>query len=68
MRYIDPCLDVWFNVVLFAKNELFRVKNSLCGLRSKAPVVSLSKKLYTHCLVLVASRNGFERDSTIELE
>ena len=24
--------------------------------------VSLSKKLYSNCLVLVASRNGFERD------
>ena len=29
---------------------------------SKAPVVSLSKKLYSHCLVLVGSRNGLERD------
>ena len=29
---------------------------------SKATVVSLSKKLYSHCLVLVGSRNGFERD------
>ena len=29
---------------------------------SKAPLVSLSKKLYSHCLVLVGSRNGFERD------
>jgi len=28
----------------------------------EAPVVSLSKKLYPHCLVLVGSRNGFERD------
>ena len=28
----------------------------------KAPVVSLSKKLYSHCLVLIGSRNGFERD------
>ena len=27
---------------------------------SKAPVVSLSKKLYPHFLVLVSSRNGFE--------
>ena len=30
---------------------------------SKAPVVSLSKKLYPCCLVLVGSRNGFERDN-----
>jgi len=35
---------------------------------SKAPVVSLSKKLNPYCLVLVGSRNGFERDFTIELE
>jgi len=34
----------------------------------KAPVVSLSKKLYTYCLVLVGSRNGVERDFTIELK
>ena len=26
------------------------------------PVVSLSKKMYPHCLVLVGSRNGFQRD------
>ena len=30
--------------------------------------VSLSKKLYPCCLVLVGSRNGFERDFTIELK
>ena len=35
---------------------------------SKAPVVSLCKKLYPYCLVLVGSRNGFERDFTIELK
>jgi len=28
----------------------------------KGPVVSLSKKLYSHCLVLVGTRNRFERD------
>ena len=28
---------------------------------SMAPVVSLSKKLYSYCLVLVGSRNRFER-------
>ena len=28
----------------------------------KASVVSLSKKLYYNCSVLVGSRNGFERD------
>ena len=31
---------------------------------SKAPVVSLSKKHYSYCLVLVGTRNGFERDIT----
>ena len=35
---------------------------------SKAPIVSLSKKLYPYCLVLVGYRNGFERDITIKLE
>jgi len=35
---------------------------------SKAPVVSLSKKLYPYCLVLVGSRNGFEREFTTELK
>ena len=33
---------------------------------SKAHVVSLSKKLYSYCLVLVGSRNRFERDFTIK--
>jgi len=32
---------------------------------SKAPAVSFSKKLYSYCLVLVGSRNGFEHDFTI---
>ena len=32
------------------------------------PIVSLSKKRYPHCLVLVGSRNGFERDFTIEFK
>ena len=35
---------------------------------SKAPVVSLSKKLYPYCLVLVGSRNAYEQDFTIELK
>ena len=35
---------------------------------SKAPVVTLSKKHYPYCLVLVGSRNGFERDFTIALK
>jgi len=33
-----------------------------------APVVSLSKKLYSYCLVLVGSRNGFNRDFIIKLK
>jgi len=32
------------------------------------PVVSLSKKLYPCCLVLVGSRTALERDFTIELK
>jgi len=34
----------------------------------QAPVVYLGKKLNSYCLVLVGSRNGFERDFTIELK
>ena len=34
---------------------------------SQAPVVSLSKKRYPYCLVLIGSRNGFESNFTIEL-
>ena len=34
----------------------------------KATVVSLSKKIYPYCLVLVGSRDGFARDSTFELK
>jgi len=36
--------------------------------QSKALVVYLSKKLYPYCLVLVGSRNGFERVFAIELK
>ena len=28
---------------------------------ANAPIISLSTKRYTHCLVLVGSRNGLER-------
>ena len=35
---------------------------------SKNPIVSLSKKLYPYCLLLVGSKNGFECDFTIELK
>ena len=34
----------------------------------KALVGSLSKKLYQYCLVVVGSRNGFERDFTNEIK
>jgi len=34
----------------------------------KFPVISFIKNSYPHCLVLVGSRNGFERDFTIELK
>ena len=40
---------------------------SLVRAPSKAPVVSLSKKCFHYCLVLVGSRNGFGCDFTIEL-
>ena len=30
----------------------------------KGPVISLSKKLYSHCLVLVGSNIGFKRENT----
>ena len=45
-------------------------RNVEVGVRapSKSPVVSLSKKFYPYCLVLVGSKNGFERDFTIELK
>ena len=35
---------------------------------SNSPVVTLSNKRYPYCLLLVGSRNGFERDFTIELK
>ena len=34
---------------------------------SKALVVSMSKRLYPHCLQLVGSRDGLESDFSIEL-
>ena len=34
----------------------------------KDPIVSLIKKLYPYCLVLVGSRNGFESDFTIKFK
>ena len=34
----------------------------------KGPIISLSKKHYPYCLVLVGSSNGLQRDFTIELK
>ena len=34
---------------------------------SSDPVVSLNTKFYSHCLILVASRNGFKLDFTIKV-
>jgi len=45
--------------------HLTRNSSIRAQVRSKAPVVLLSKKQYTHCSVLIGSRNGFELDSTI---
>jgi len=36
--------------------------------QSKTPAVSVSKKLNPHCLVLVGSKGGFERDLTTKLK
>jgi len=38
------------------------------GILSKALIVSLSKKLDPYCLILVGSRNGYEREFTLELK
>jgi len=58
------------NVVLFRIKDLFDIgmcsETGLSGvsskLRSKAPIISLSKKAYPHCSVLVVSRNRFKHD------
>ena len=44
-------------VARLTRNRWMHVRAS-----SKAPIVSLSENLYSHCLVLVGSRNEFERD------
>ena len=46
-------------VMLLARNWWMSVNREF-ETPSKAPVVSLSKKLHPHCLVLVGSRNGFK--------
>ena len=35
---------------------------------SNAPFVSLNKKRVTQCLVLVGSRNGYQRDVNISID
>jgi len=44
------------------------IEYGLVYLTSKAPGVSLSKKLNIHCLVLFGSRDRFECDFTIKLK
>ena len=41
-------------------------KNYQCNVQN-VPIVSLNKKRYPYSLVLIASRNGFEREFTIKL-
>jgi len=50
----------------FIRSEIKVV--SVWSLRTKAPIVSLSKKLYPDCLVLVGSRNGFKRDNRTKID
>ena len=45
-----------------------RVSHAIDIPPSKAPIVSVSKNLYPHCLVVVGSRNRFEGDFTIALK
>ena len=49
-------------------SRLTQCRSVIVRTPSKASVVSLSKKLYLRCLILVGSRNGAERDFTIELQ
>jgi len=44
--------------------EILAIVNQLKG-RKVAHTVIMPLKLYPYCLVLVGSRNGFERDFTI---
>ena len=46
-----------YHAVSIAKVVVFYIRSSTM----MAPVVSLSKTLYSNCLVLVGSRNRFER-------
>jgi len=44
------------------------VSSSIHNKLNRGSRCSLSKKLHTHCLVLVGLWNGFERDFSIELK
>ena len=48
--------------------DSLQMSRSWVRAQTKVPVVSLTKKLYPYCLVLVGSRNGLERDFTIKLK
>ena len=51
--------DRWMNMVRMAQSvaHLIVIVQLLVLTPLKAPVISLSKKLNSHCLVLVSSRN-----------
>ena len=59
--------SVWLFTLKLKKEQFSPWTESNDNDQSKVPVVSLSKKPYPHCLVLVMSRNKLERDITIEL-
>jgi len=59
----------WLNILIYRIKHVWLVScQSWVRTPPKALVVSLSKKLYPPCLVLVGSRNGCERDFTTELK
>ena len=64
VRDINECSDHYAVIYSLLKGGVVQ----WVRVPSNAPVVSLSKKLYPYCLILVGSRNGFERDFTIELK
>ena len=69
MYTLNYCKQTSYNIYFVSRCNLYPslIWRSWARAPSKTPVVSLSKKLYPCCLVLVGSRNGFERDFTIEL-
>ena len=60
------CFSVSSNVLWIARPT--RYVEVVGSSPIKAPVISLIKTFYPYCLVPVCSRNGFERDFTIELK